>query len=94
MFAHDTFEQTLLEKIKTIYNDTPGLPADKIGPTVGQNSEFLPLCRLVPRHRRLDADRLIFFVYDSGKNYSTIYNIAILGPGRAARNQEHLAQVL
>ena len=30
--------QTLLEKIKTLYNDTPGLSADKIGPTVGQNS--------------------------------------------------------
>lgn len=33
---HDS--QTLLEKIKTLYNDTPGLSADKIGPTVGQNS--------------------------------------------------------
>ena len=30
--------QTLLEKIKTLYNDTPGLPPDKIAPTVGQNS--------------------------------------------------------
>jgi len=30
--------QTLLEKIKTLYNDTPGLPPDKIVPTVGQNS--------------------------------------------------------
>jgi hypothetical protein len=30
--------QTLLEKIKTLYNDTPGLSPDKIGPTVGQNS--------------------------------------------------------
>ena len=30
--------QTLLEKIKTIYNDTPGLSPDKIAPTVGQNS--------------------------------------------------------
>lgn len=30
--------QTLLEKIKTIYNDTPGLSPDKIVPTVGQNS--------------------------------------------------------
>ena len=32
------FTQTLLEKIKTLYNDTPGLPPDKIVPTVGQNS--------------------------------------------------------
>ncbi|KAF9010634.1 P-loop containing nucleoside triphosphate hydrolase protein [Cyathus striatus] len=29
---------TFLEKIKTLYNETPGLPPDKIGPTVGQNT--------------------------------------------------------
>ncbi|EJD52831.1 P-loop containing nucleoside triphosphate hydrolase protein [Auricularia subglabra TFB-10046 SS5] len=28
---------TFLEKIKTLYSDAPGLPPDKIGPTVGQN---------------------------------------------------------
>jgi hypothetical protein len=33
--------QTLLEKIKTLYNDKPGLTPDKIGPTVGQNSASL-----------------------------------------------------
>ena len=49
--------QTLLEKIKTTYNKTPGLPADKIGPTVGQNSQSVfslcsprcacpPICRI------------------------------------------------
>lgn len=31
--------QTLLERIKTLYNETPGLSPDKIAPTVGQNSE-------------------------------------------------------
>ena len=36
-------KKTLLEKIKTIYNDTPGLSPDKIGPTVGQNSVQLGL---------------------------------------------------
>lgn len=30
----------MLEKIKTLYNPTPGMPPDKIGPTVGQNSEL------------------------------------------------------
>lgn len=30
----------MLEKIKTLYNPIPGMPADKIGPTVGQNSEY------------------------------------------------------
>jgi len=35
--------QTLLEKIKTLYNDTPGLSPDKIAPTVGQNSTHLRL---------------------------------------------------
>jgi ADP-ribosylation factor related protein 1 len=30
--------QTMLEKIKTLYNPTPGMPPEKIGPTVGQNS--------------------------------------------------------
>ena len=29
----------MLEKIKTLYNDVPGLTPDKIAPTVGQNSE-------------------------------------------------------
>ncbi|KAL1409540.1 ADP-ribosylation factor protein 3 [Vanrija albida] len=28
---------TALEKIKTLYNPTPGLPPDRIGPTIGQN---------------------------------------------------------
>ncbi|KAF8609077.1 P-loop containing nucleoside triphosphate hydrolase protein [Ceratobasidium sp. AG-I] len=28
---------TFLEKTKTLYNHVPGLPPDKIGPTVGQN---------------------------------------------------------
>lgn len=28
----------MLEKIKTMYNPTPGMPPEKIGPTVGQNS--------------------------------------------------------
>lgn len=31
----------MLEQIKTLYNPTPGMPADKIGPTVGQNSASL-----------------------------------------------------
>lgn len=32
----------MLEKIKTIYNDVPGLDPDKIAPTVGQNSKTYP----------------------------------------------------
>ncbi|KAL7419701.1 ADP-ribosylation factor protein 3 [Cryptotrichosporon argae] len=28
---------TMLEQIKTLYNPVPGMPPDKIGPTVGQN---------------------------------------------------------
>ena len=31
----------MLEQIKTLYNPIPGMPPDKIGPTVGQNSMFL-----------------------------------------------------
>ncbi|KAF4620958.1 hypothetical protein D9613_000303 [Agrocybe pediades] len=34
---------TFLEKIKTLYNDTPGLSPDKIGPTVGQNTGTIVL---------------------------------------------------
>jgi ADP-ribosylation factor related protein 1 len=30
----------MLEKIKTLYNPTPGMAPEKIGPTVGQNSQF------------------------------------------------------
>lgn len=36
--SSSSVQQTLLEKIKTLYNDTPGLSPDKIAPTVGQNS--------------------------------------------------------
>jgi len=35
----------LLERIKTLYNDVPGLTPDKIAPTVGQNSECGPKTR-------------------------------------------------
>lgn len=31
--------QTFLEKVKTIFNDTPAIDPAKIAPTVGQNSE-------------------------------------------------------
>lgn len=34
---------TFLEKIKTLYNDIPGLSPDKIGPTVGQNTGTIVL---------------------------------------------------
>lgn len=34
-----TTRKTLLERIKTLYNKVPGLEPDKIGPTVGQNSQ-------------------------------------------------------
>ncbi|KAF8070807.1 P-loop containing nucleoside triphosphate hydrolase protein [Lyophyllum atratum] len=34
---------SLLEKIKTLYNDTPGLSPDKIAPTVGQNTGTITL---------------------------------------------------
>ncbi|KAJ7071935.1 P-loop containing nucleoside triphosphate hydrolase protein [Mycena amicta] len=34
---------TLLEKIKTLYNEIPGLTPDKIGPTVGQNTGTVTL---------------------------------------------------
>jgi hypothetical protein len=30
--------KTMLERIKTLYNPTPGMAPEKIGPTVGQNS--------------------------------------------------------
>lgn len=49
----------MLEKIKTLYNPIPGMPADKIGPTVGQNSKssistrsFLPV-RMVASVERM-----------------------------------------
>lgn len=32
----------MLEKIKTLYNPTPGMAPEKIGPTVGQNSKSHP----------------------------------------------------
>jgi hypothetical protein len=41
----------MLEKIKTLYNPTPGMPPEKIGPTVGQNSRYhltLTLCLETP----------------------------------------------
>ena len=39
----DDTGQTILESIKTLYNQTPGLPPEKIAPTVGQNSALLTL---------------------------------------------------
>ena len=35
----------MLEKIKTLYNPTPGMAPEKIGPTVGQNSKYRLLSR-------------------------------------------------
>ena len=35
----------MLEKIKTLYNPTPGMAPEKIGPTVGQNSKYHFLTR-------------------------------------------------
>lgn len=38
-------EQTFLEKVKTLFTDTPGLDPERIAPTIGQNSASRPsLC--------------------------------------------------
>jgi len=47
--------KTLLEKIKTIYNKQPGLPPERIGPTIGQNSELVLSLAWECRRLRYDA---------------------------------------
>ena len=37
--------QTFLERVKTVFSDTPGLPPEKIHATIGQNSESHNLSR-------------------------------------------------
>lgn len=51
----------MLEKIKTLYNPTPGMPPDKIGPTVGQNSTSTRL-PLSPRHGEVLQLRICFLL--------------------------------
>lgn len=60
--------QTLLEKIKTLYNDTPGLSPDKIGPTVGQNSTFLSRCSVLsnPTSRQWEKSLSLRLFFNSG----------------------------
>ncbi|KAI6007801.1 P-loop containing nucleoside triphosphate hydrolase protein [Pisolithus orientalis] len=50
---------TFLEKIKTLYNDTPGLEPSQIGPTVGQNT-----MRSI-WHRYYDDCHAVVFVIDA-----------------------------
>jgi ABC-type lipoprotein export system ATPase subunit len=71
---------TLLEKIKTLYNETPGLSPDKIGPTVGQNSTLLSL-------NRCQTDSFVF----SWKDSTPLNHPAILGSRRPTRYSQHLA---
>ena len=82
--------QTLLEKIKTIYNDTPGLPPDKIVPTVGQNSTHHPPTS--PAHYFLQVVILSLPPSPySGEDSSALSRAPILGPRRPARDPVHLA---
>ena len=80
--------QTLLEKIKTIYNDMPGLPPDKIVPTVGQNSThphpFLPSLFLTNPHPVCTSPY-------SWEDSFALSHAPILGPRRPARDTVYLA---
>lgn len=77
--------QTLLEKIKTLYNDVPGLTPDKIGPTVGQNSAQRSISynwhRAHVGFRILSAGKIIL--------PSTILQFWDLGGQRGIRNIWH-----
>ncbi|TFL00716.1 P-loop containing nucleoside triphosphate hydrolase protein [Pterulicium gracile] len=48
---------TFLEKIKTLYTDTPGLSPDKIGPTVGQNTGKITLPSAILQFSDLGGQR-------------------------------------
>lgn len=79
-----TSAKTLLERIKTLYNETPGLSPDKIAPTVGQNST-LGLTALL-------SGVLTFTT--SGKDYPSLHNPEVLGSGWPARHTFNLASLL
>ncbi|KZT52870.1 P-loop containing nucleoside triphosphate hydrolase protein [Calocera cornea HHB12733] len=54
---------TLLEKIKTLYNPTPGLPPDKIAPTVGQNMGKITLPSTILQFWDLGGQRDIRLIW-------------------------------
>ncbi|KAG6889921.1 hypothetical protein C0992_003515 [Termitomyces sp. T32_za158] len=48
---------TLLEKIKTLSNDKPGLPPDKVAPTIGQNTGTITLPSSILQFWNLSGQR-------------------------------------
>jgi hypothetical protein len=73
-----------------MYNDTPGLPPDKIVPTVGQNSTRPP----PPSSARYFLQIVIPSVPPSPysrEDSSAFSRAPILGPRRPARDPVHLA---
>lgn len=77
--------QTLLEKIKTLYTDSPGLSPDKIAPTVGQNSGCL---------LQLHVACLTIVTLNSGEDNAAINDFEVLGPRRAAWYTVYMASIL
>ena len=75
-----------------MYNDTPGLPPDKIAPTVGQNSTpHSPKYRGNATRKKKIATE---FCVHSREDRVAISIAPILGSRRPARHPFHMAKVL
>jgi hypothetical protein len=77
----------MLEKIKTLYNPTPGMAPEKIGPTVGQNSRSTSRL-LCPAPWPSMADRI------SREDQPTLYDITFLRSRRSEGYPIYMAEIL
>ena len=79
-----------------MYNNTPGLPPDKIAPTVGQNStRRIPLPDIAASQGRIkELNTECIYSACSRKDRVAISAAPILGSGWPARHPLHMAKVL
>ena len=91
----------MLEKIKTLYNPIPGMPADKIGPTVGQNSKsptnHLPSARaplITPRLTRRNPRRHPLGAAYSRQDFPSFDHAPLFRPRRSKGYPTDLGKVL
>ncbi|WWD08879.1 hypothetical protein V865_006993 [Kwoniella europaea PYCC6329] len=86
----------MLEKIKTMYNPTPGMPPEKIGPTVGQNIGKITLPSTELRFYDLGGQRDIRSIWPKyyDECHAVVFVVDACDQARLTENWEVFDEVL
>ncbi|KAK4685603.1 ADP-ribosylation factor related protein 1, partial [Tremellales sp. Uapishka_1] len=89
-------DNTMLERIKTLYNPTPGMTPDKIGPTVGQNIGKISLPSTTLHFFDLGGQRDIRSIWPKyyDECHAVVFVVDAMDQGRLSETWEVFDEVL